>query len=515
MTVIERNMKTLLEGFASQAESDFMQSVIGLTLDSRQVQRGMCFIALAKNSEQRAEHISQAILNGCVAIVYDENLPLSESERTLTNDVNTYSITELSDRTSEIAARFYGRPSIDMTVIAVTGTNGKTSVTQFVAQSLELLGNKVGIIGTLGVGRYGKLKATGMTTPNPIQVQSILAEMKTQGITYVVVEASSHALEQARLAAVEIDIAVFTNLSHDHLDYHQTMEAYGQAKQKLFEFESVHTAVINGDDAFGESLLTYVKTNEKVKTISYGKTSGSDDKARLLATDIHYDNHGLAFDVNLDDKKIEIQTQLLGQFNVDNILATIGVLSILNVSIDDIQKAIHACKPVDGRMQAYTEDKMPTVVIDYAHTPDALSQVLQSLRVHLNTKGQLWCVFGCGGDRDRAKRPVMGKYAETLSDRIVITNDNPRTESSETIIAEILAGMNDTDSVMVEPDRRNAIHYAVEHASELDIVLVAGKGHEDYQDIEGTKIPFSDVDEVTHALKTVNKPEKSTQEAIA
>jgi UDP-N-acetylmuramoyl-L-alanyl-D-glutamate--2,6-diaminopimelate ligase len=514
MTVIERNIKSLLDGFSSQAEFNEQQQVEGFTLDSRHVKKGMCFIALATKTEQRVKHMTQAIENGCNAIMYDENLPLSDSEQLLTNVVNTYPVAELSDRTSEIAARFYGRPSSDMSVIAVTGTNGKTSVTQFVAQSLELLGNKVGVIGTLGVGRYGELKSTGMTTPDPIRVQAILAEMQKQGIKYVVVEASSHALEQKRLAAVDIDIAVFTNLSHDHLDYHQTMEAYGQAKQKLFEFESVYAAVINSDDAFGKSLLTYVKTNEKVKTLSYGKSIDSEDKPRLTATDIQYDMHGLTFSVNLDEKNQEFQTQLLGQFNVDNMLATMGVLSILNVPTADMQKVVKACKPVDGRMQAYTEKKMPTVVIDYAHTPDALFQVLQSLRAHIDAKGALWCVFGCGGDRDRAKRPVMGKYAETLSDRVVITNDNPRTESSEIIIADILAGMNETQNVTIEADRSKAIHYAIEHASELDIVLIAGKGHEDYQDIEGTKIPFSDVDEVTHALKMLNEPEKKTQEAI-
>jgi UDP-N-acetylmuramoyl-L-alanyl-D-glutamate--2,6-diaminopimelate ligase len=292
------------------------------------------------------------------------------------------------------------------------------------------------------------------------------------------------------------------------------MDAYGQAKQKLFEFESVYATVINSDDAFGKSLLTYVKTNEKVKTLSYAKSMNSEDKSELTATDIQYDMNGLTFSVNIDDSKQEFQTQLLGQFNVDNMLATMGVLRVLNVPTADIQKVVKACKPVDGRMQAYTENKMPTVVVDYAHTPDALSQVLQSLRAHIDEKGTVWCVFGCGGDRDRAKRPVMGKHAETLADRVVITNDNPRTESSELIIADILDGMNNKQNVTVEANRSKAIHYAIASASQLDIVLVAGKGHEDYQDIEGTKIPFSDVDEVTHALKMLNEPEKKTQEAI-
>jgi UDP-N-acetylmuramoyl-L-alanyl-D-glutamate--2,6-diaminopimelate ligase len=384
-----------------------------------------------------------------------------------------------------------------MTVIAVTGTNGKTSVTQFLAQALESLGQPCGIIGTLGTGRICDLELTGMTTPDPVSIQRFLAGFKAQSCPYVVLEASSHALEQGRLNSVEIDVAVLTNLTRDHLDYHQTMEAYSAAKAKLFNFSSVKTAVLNMDDEFGQQLKQSI--NNQVDVLTYA----SEQAADIIATDIQCSRDGLSFDVTKPNMQYAVHSSLLGRFNVDNLLATAAVLYSLGYEQEQVKKSVEHCHAVSGRMQAYGEQHQPMVVIDYAHTPDALEQALMTLRAHLPDNGQLWCVFGCGGDRDKGKRSLMGNIAETLADMVVVTDDNPRTEDHIAIVKDILSGCAEPEKVHVEHDRKQAIIFAINHAHEQDIILVAGKGHEAYQEVNQVKYPFCDATVVSDHLLTL------------
>ncbi|MDO7596653.1 MAG: UDP-N-acetylmuramoyl-L-alanyl-D-glutamate--2,6-diaminopimelate ligase [Pseudomonadota bacterium] len=483
--------------------------VTGLTLDSRQVQRGNLFITLSANKEQRALHIEQALTLGAIAILFDASHVLSEQETVALaqENVKAYPIKNLADKAGEIAARFYGHPSLAMTVIAVTGTNGKTSVSQFIAQSLEFLGFPCGVIGTLGIGRLNNLQSSGMTTPDPVSLQAALAEFCQQTIKYAVIEASSHALEQGRLNSVDVDVAVLTNLSRDHLDYHQDMVSYAAAKQRLFDMSNLKTAVINSDDDFGISLMTRLAANKDLTVISY--SSQGKNAMSIQAQAIDATNDGVNFELVGDSSSAQIQSSLLGRFNVDNLLATAASLLAINVSFDDVIRALVQCHSVEGRMQCYGGDQQPHLVIDFAHTPDALEQVLKSLRVHLANDGQLWCVFGCGGDRDMGKRAVMGQIAEQYADRIVLTDDNPRSEMPAAIVNDILSGIKEQQKVHVEHDRKLAITYVITHANDSDMVLVAGKGHEQYQETAGVKHPFSDALVVKQVLLAANDATQS------
>jgi len=477
-------------------------TITGLSLDSREVAEGFAFIALAKDNELRYQHIEQALSAGCQVALFDESLALSEQEHSLieSRQAQAIAVKNLADKTGEIAARFYGHPSLALTVIAVTGTNGKTSVSQFIAQCLESLGQGCGVIGTLGVGRVGDLLDTGMTTPDPVSLQKMLAEFCQQSIPFVVLEASSHALEQGRLNSVAIDVAVLTNLSRDHLDYHADLASYAAAKKRLFDFQSIKSAIINSDDSFGQTLIEALAARKDVKTVTY-----SNDKSSLVsAQDVKASLSGLTFSLKTNSKVVDIKSKLLGQFNVDNLLATTACLLVLDIELDDVVKSVSQCEAVDGRMQSYSAKGKALFVIDYAHTPDALMQALVSLQNHVPAGGDLWCVFGCGGDRDTGKRALMGETAEVNADKIILTADNPRSEDNESIVADILKGMHQTTNIHVEHDRQLAIDYAASHASTKDIVLVAGKGHELYQEIAGVKTSFSDKQAVLKALKVAN-----------
>jgi len=383
----------------------------------------------------------------------------------------------------------------------VTGTNGKTSVSQFIAQGLEAAGKPCGVIGTLGVGRLEALAESGMTTPDPVSIQAALAAFCHQSIEYVVIEASSHALEQGRLNSVAIDVAILTNLSRDHLDYHQDMASYADAKQRLFEFSSVKVAVINADDVFGQRLIETFTHKNDITVMTYSRTLTN---TTLSANDIETSLNGLRFTLMNGANSGEIKSKVLGQFNIDNLLATAGSLLALNMSFVDVVNLVGQCAAINGRMQILGDADQVTVVIDFAHTPDALEKVLQSLRAHLPHQGQLWCVFGCGGDRDAGKRPLMGASAERYADHIVLTADNPRSEDNQAIVTAILGGIQSDQKTHIEHDRKQAITYAIRHAKSKDIVLVAGKGHEQYQDIAGVKQPFSDMTVVTQVLAAAN-----------
>lgn len=504
MITNKQSLPMLLAGMMTEPSVLADLTLTGLTLDSRQVNSGNLFISLSANKEQRTLYIEQALTLGAIVILFDASHVLSEQETVALarKNVKAYPIKKLADKAGEIAARFYGHPSLAMTIIAVTGTNGKTSVSQFIAQSLEFLGLPCGVIGTLGIGRLNNLQSSGMTTPDPIRLQAALAEFCQQTIKYVVIEASSHALEQGRLNSVDVDVAVLTNLSRDHLDYHQDMVSYAAAKQRLFEMANLKTAVINSDDDFGMSLLTRLSANKDLTVMSYS-SQGKDDMS-LQAQAIDATSDGVNFELVGDSSSAHVHSSLLGRFNVDNLLATAASLLAINVPFDDVIKALAQCHSVEGRMQCYGGNQQPHLVIDFAHTPDALEQALKSLRVHLTNNGQLWCVFGCGGDRDKGKRSVMGQIAEHYADKIVLTDDNPRSETPATIVHDILSGIKEQQKVHVEHDRKLAITYVISHANESDMVLLAGKGHEQYQEIAGVKHPFSDAVVVKQVLLAAN-----------
>lgn len=481
------SVNQLIDDLTKPLADDIQVSAI--SMDSRAVQADSLFIASAKQSSMRQQHIKQAIMAGAKVVIVD-------ASQTAEAPVPVIKIVDLDQQISTIGDRFYDHPSKSMTVIAVTGTNGKTSVSQFIAQSLESTGKPCGVIGTLGHGRLSDLQDTGMTTPNPMQLQQTFAGMRDAGIKYVVLEASSHALAQGRLNAIAIDIAVLTNLSRDHLDYHGDMQTYAAAKQCLFLMPTVKTAIVNIDDAFGQTLYGQQQP-VAVEWLSYSQQKTADWQAKNIC----FDAAGVHFQLFAKASELSIDAGLLGRFNIDNLLATSAVLSTLNFAPSDIAHCLSLLQPVSGRMQLLQQAGSPSVVVDYAHTPDALSQALSAMRQHLNQSADLWCVFGCGGDRDRGKRPLMGAQAEHLASRVVLTDDNPRSEASDSIIAEISAGMQQPQNAVILSDRRQAIFYAVSEAANDDMVLVAGKGHENYQEKQGGKQPFSDVAVVWEALQ--------------
>ncbi len=512
VTNYTQKISDLIAGLVANEHPVSDTVVSGLSLDSRKVESGWLFLSLAQNAEQRTAHLKQALSLGAIIILFDVEVGLTSAESKLIENAQAeaYPISQLAQNASEIAARYYDFPTHKMTVIAVTGTNGKTSVSQFIAQSLDYLGVECGVIGTLGVGKIGNLSSTGMTTPDPILMQAVFAEFYSQGCSHVVIEASSHALAQGRLNSVEIDVAILTNLSRDHLDYHTTMEEYARAKKQLFSFNSLATAILNSADEFGQSLIKQLIANQALRVMTYNAQTS--DNSTFTASAIESDLSGMSFTISFEETAIKIKSGLLGRFNVDNLLAALAGLIAVNIPFDKACQAIEQCHAVDGRMQTYSAQNQAEVVIDFAHTPDALTQALTSLRTHLPEQGLLWCVFGCGGDRDKGKRAVMGQCAEQYADKIVLTADNPRSENNHDIVADILMGMSKPETVHVEHDRQQAITFAVVHASQDDIVLVAGKGHEDYQEISGMKIPFSDAKAVVKALQAANDDNHSIAE---
>lgn len=489
-----------------ESDTNSTTVITGMSLDSRQLNPGDLFITLASNPQVRAQHIQQAITADVAAVCYSAELPLEPDllQQLAATPIELVAVASLKDKTSRLAAAFYNYPSAVMTIIAVTGTNGKTSVTQFIAQALEHAGQACGVIGTLGSGRLTDMQYNGMTTPDPVRLQAILANMRDSGIQYVAVEASSHALEQGRLNFVDIDYAVLTNLSRDHLDYHQSMADYAAAKQRLFDFDSLQAAVVNADDAFGQSLISLL-AEKQITTVCY---SSMDSQANFFAAEIRTATTGLQFDLQIAKQNLTIQNRLLGKFNVENMLATAAVLSLLEWSADEIAQGLNKLISVNGRMQMLASNLQPAVVIDFAHTPDALEKALQGMRQHIDTSSKLWCVFGCGGDRDSGKRPLMGQIASELADKVVLTDDNPRNESSASIIENILVGIENDIDVHIEADRQRAIEYAVNDAALEDMVLIAGKGHEHYQEISGVKKPFNDYE---IAMKAIQKRHSVTR----
>ena len=457
--------------------------ITGLVMDSRDIHPGDAFVAIAGFGAHGLGFVDQARERGAAIILFEPPAPDD-----LPAPADAVAVPGLRARMGEMADQFHGAPSKAMTMVGVTGTSGKTSTVQLIAQAFERIGVRTGTIGTLGVGLYGQEVATGFTTPLVLPMHKMLAELRDVGAKAVAMEVSSHALDQGRVDAVHYDIAVFTNLTRDHLDYHGDMESYGAAKAKLFSRPGLRAAVINRDDAFGRRLLDGLRSPVR----GIGISASGDVAADIAATGVTLDARGIGFDLRIGDRTRYVQSPLLGRFNIDNVLTVAGVLLAEGRGFGEIVDVLESLQPVAGRMNRLGGDGvLPLVVIDYSHKPDPLEQALQSLRAHL--KGQLTCVFGCGGDRDRGKRPQMAAIAEKLSERVIVTDDNPRTEDGDAIVADIVAGFAKPDAAIVLRDRRAAITRAINEASAADIVLVAGKGHETYQEVAGVKHDFDDM----------------------
>ncbi len=475
----------LLAGFANVAPAHDCK-ITELALDSRRVRAGTLFFAVPGESGDGRNFIADAIARGAAAVVYEPEGYAPPPDIT----VPTFSVVNLKRRIGAIAERFYGAPSRQLFVVGVTGTNGKTTCTQLLSRALAGVGRRCAVIGTLGNGFPDALQAGTHTTPDAVRVHALMAEFRAAGASHVSMEVSSHALDQGRVDGIAFDGVVFTNLTRDHLDYHGDMEDYGRAKARLFDWPDLRFAVINVDDPFGRALRERVAG--RVKVWSFGLRAGE-----VRATDIRPLPDGFDLRIETPLGAATIRTALLGRFNVENLLAVLATLLACDVPLNDALVQLRAATPVPGRLERFRGANTATVVVDYAHTPDALEQALLALREH--APGRLWCVFGCGGDRDRGKRPLMGAIAERLADTVVLTDDNPRHELPEQIIADIIAGMQAQPRVV--RDRAQAIRTVVGEARAGEIVLLAGKGHEDYQQIGDTRVPFSDRDIVRDLLK--------------
>ena len=462
------------------------RALSGVCIDSRQVRPGYLFLACTGVRSRGHDFIAEAVAKGAVAVAYENAPGQPPALPPYFGGVPQIPVENLAQRAGLIAERFFGEPSRDLLMVGITGTNGKTSCSHYLAQCLHSETSPCGLIGTVGNGLFGDLHGATHTTPDAVSLHALLAQLRGAGAHSVVMEASSHALDQGRVNAVAFDVAVFTNLTRDHLDYHADMAAYGAAKRRLFHQPGLRYAVVNGDDAYGRELLADLRP--EVMGVSYGLAEP------VAATIAHVQGHslrlydeGMQLSVRSPWGEGELRVPLLGRFNASNVLAVLATLLIMGIGFDEALRRLGRLQAVSGRMQSFGGGSVPRVVVDYAHTPDALEQVLGALRAHC--RGRLWCVFGCGGDRDRGKRPLMGAVAARLADRLVITDDNPRSEEPAAIVADIMAGVDAAAQAQIVHERAAAIAYAVSQAKVGDVVLVAGKGHELYQQIGAQYLP--------------------------
>ncbi|KVC90149.1 UDP-N-acetylmuramoylalanyl-D-glutamate--2,6-diaminopimelate ligase [Burkholderia ubonensis] len=470
-----------------------------LHADTRSLEAGDVFLAYAVDGADNRAFIADAVARGAAAVLYQPDGLAAAPAAPV-----ALAVPALNELAGDIASGWYGDPSDSLFAVGVTGTNGKTSCTQWIAAALTALNRPCALIGTLGSGMPGHLVPTGFTTPDAPQLQRSLAQLRDAGAKAVAMEVSSHALHQGRVNGTAFDIAVFTNLTQDHLDYHRTFDAYEAAKAKLFAWRGLRAAVVNRDDAAGSRLLASL--SGQVRTIAYGigdaPAAGADRE--LSAHDVRATATGTAFRLRSSWGDADVEVGTLGTFNVSNLLAVLGTLLAADVPFDAALAEIARLEPVNGRMQRLggrLQNDEPLVVIDYAHTPDALEKTLDALRpIAVARGGALVCMFGCGGDRDATKRPLMGAIAERLADEVVVTSDNPRSEDPQRIIDQIVAGMTAPDNARRIEDRASAILQAVRGAAREDVVVLAGKGHEATQEIMGKKRAFSDQDHARLAL---------------
>jgi UDP-N-acetylmuramoyl-L-alanyl-D-glutamate--2,6-diaminopimelate ligase len=469
----------------------------GLCQDSRQLQAGDLFFAYPGLDNDGRHFIPEAIDKGAAAILFE---PDGSSVDLNAAPIPILPIRHLTAQLGPLAARFYDYPSRYMPVVGITGTNGKTSCTHFLADSLQQLQKSCGVIGSLGNGFYGDLKPGQLTTPDAIELQQLLADFRDKQAQAVVMEVSSHRLAQQRLNGTEFSVAAFTNLTRDHLDYHGNMDAYAQAKRSFFDLSGVQQAILNADDPSAQKWLIELAEQLPVYAYSLHKPQAPwSHIPHITVKKFDFNQQGLQAEIDTPWGEVFIENPfLMGQFNLSNLLLVLTLLKSLHFSLAEISQVISKLKGVKGRMQAFHVPGKALVVVDYAHTPDALQQVLCALRPHC--QGKLYCLFGCGGNRDKGKRPLMAEIAEREADHIILTNDNPRFEDPLQILQDIQQGFKGKKPVYRESDRQRAIAYALGTAQPADVVLVAGKGHEAYQLIKGIKYPFDDAIEVQRFL---------------
>jgi UDP-N-acetylmuramyl-tripeptide synthetase len=463
-----------------------------LHCDSRKVRAGDGFVAWPGAATDGRKYVPAAISQGAAACIVE-----GEGVTAFGFDSEAIaSFMQLKAATGPIAAEYYGHPTDRLDVIAVTGTNGKTSTAWWLAQALSNAGVPCGVVGTLGIGRPPQVDFVGLTTPDPVLLQREFRNFEQAGVKACAIEASSVGIVERRLDGTRIRVGIFTNFTQDHLDYHGTMEAYWDAKAELFRWSGLRGAVVNIDDEKGSELAEALQGSPlDVWTVSCR------EPARIAARNIAYGEAGLEFDVCEGEAASHLATSVIGHYNVANLLGVIGGLRAMGVSHADAVRACGSLLPVPGRMQRLVQKGKPLVAVDYAHTPDALDKALTALRpLAVQRGGELWCVFGCGGDRDPIKRPLMAAVVEKDADHVVVTSDNPRGEKPENIISQVLLGLSHAKCVEVQADRAKAIAETIAAAGPQDVVLIAGKGHEDYQEIAGVKHPFSDADHARCAL---------------
>jgi UDP-N-acetylmuramoyl-L-alanyl-D-glutamate--2,6-diaminopimelate ligase len=490
------SLKWLLDGIAAVPDSG--AQVVDLAIDSRDVRAGSLFLALRGTPAHGLEHAAEAAARGASAVLWEPAAgvaPPSFADKPFAAPVPN-----LRRLVGRIADRFFQWPSSQMRIVGITGTNGKTTCAYLITQCLERLGLTAAYMGTIGWGFLGRLATPTHTTPDAVSVHRALALLKSQGVREVAMEVSSHALDQGRVDGVRFHSAAFTNLSRDHLDYHPSMQAYGEAKARLFSGQDLEQAVINVGDPFGRELAHKLVGGPPLTAVWVGSRADAWLAERFLeAREVRLDLSGISLVIEGSSGEITLATKLLGRFNAENVLVVLGCLLALGVPSAEAAAALAACTAPPGRMEVIeaTAPGKPLAVVDYAHTPDALAKSLAALREHC--RGALWCVFGCGGDRDAGKRPLMGAIADELADEIVVTDDNPRSEDPQEIIRAITRGIK-MHPARVIPDRAAAIAAALNRAGAADIVLIAGKGHEDYQIYGATRKSFSDRIEAQRVL---------------
>ncbi|HEY6642316.1 UDP-N-acetylmuramoyl-L-alanyl-D-glutamate--2,6-diaminopimelate ligase [Povalibacter sp.] len=493
LTPPRKNLRELLAGLVDADVPDVV--VADLTIDSRKAGAGSAFVALPGLRSHGVAFASQAVGRGATVVLWQPAEGVAEPK--LPAHVTVIAVTQLTAMIGTIADRFFSAPSRAVAVTGVTGTNGKTTIAYVLAAAFAHLGKSSAYAGTLGYGPIGAVTAGTHTTPDCITLHRQIAALRDAGVQQLAMEVSSHALDQRRVAGVRIDTAVFTNLTHDHLDYHGSFEAYGAAKARLFAWPGLRHAVINVEDAFGRELAANYQ--------GHGLVICARDDSNLLpgcgyvlATSVTATPAGLVIGIDSNRGSATLHSCFVGDFNVDNLIAVLAVLLAHGFPMHAAVSALESCAPPPGRMETFVAPERPLAIVDYAHTPDALEKALSAARKHCS--GKLICVFGCGGDRDAAKRPVMGAIAERLADVVMVTDDNPRTEDGNVIVAAIVAGLQQPQHAIVERDRARAIERAITIARAGDVVLVAGKGHEDYQIVGHETRYFSDRDVVQAAL---------------
>ncbi len=502
----------------SQAASWLRSRVTGtLHSDSRELRAGDGFIAWPGAASDARQYVAQALVRGASACLVEKTGVAAYGF----GDPRVAAYEQLKGASGDIAAAYFDQPSQQIKLLAVTGTNGKTSTVWWLAQALSTLKQVAPVpcamVGTLGIGRPPVVQTTGLTTPDPVLLQKALREFVDTGVQACAIEASSIGLVEQRLQGCRVHSAVFTNFTQDHLDYHGSMRAYWQAKMQLFSWPGLRSAIVNVDDPKGLELLDVLgRTALDIWTVSCSSP------ARLQACDISCETRGLRFTVcerggegvvSKAESQV-LQTGLIGLYNVSNLLGVLAAMRSIGVPLAAAVEACADLAPVPGRMEFAGAQGQTLVAVDYAHTPDALGQALRALRpVSAQRGGKLWCVFGCGGDRDAGKRPLMGAVAASHADQVLVTSDNPRGEKPETIISQILLGLSGHRHVAVEPDRARAIALVLAQAAPADVVLLAGKGHEDYQEVAGQRLAFSDLDHVRR-LQSLPLAQRVTEEEL-